>query len=82
MVLFVIAVCYDLCTTFRTVLKAVCLIYKETIHAQFFKGDNIILSGLVVELVELQLNGAFALFHLLQLSRHRSYPRVRCCPPL
>ena len=65
MVLFVIAVCYDLCTTFRTVLKAVRLIYEQSIHAQFFKGDNIILSGLVIELVELQLNGAFALFHLL-----------------
>ena len=47
------------------VLKAVCLIYEQSIHAQFFKGDNIILSGLVVELVEFQLNGAFALFHLL-----------------
>ena len=40
-------------------------IYEQSIHAQFFKGDNIILSGLVIELVEFQLNGAFALFHLL-----------------
>ena len=38
MVLFVIAVCYDLCTTFRTVLKRVCLVYKQPVYAQLLKG--------------------------------------------
>ena len=43
MVLFVIAVCYDLCTTFRTVLVGVRLVHKEPIHAQLLEGDHIIL---------------------------------------
>ena len=44
MVLFVIAVCYDLCTTFRTVLVVVGLVHKDAVYAQFLKGNKVILA--------------------------------------
>ena len=50
MVLFVIAVCYDLCTTFRAILKIMALVHKNTVNTQLFKGNNIVLAALVVQL--------------------------------
>ena len=44
MVLFVIAVCYDLCTTFRTILVIMTFIYEKPLYTEFFKGYDIILS--------------------------------------
>ena len=44
MVLFVIAVCYDLCTTFRTILVIMTFIYEKPVYTEFFKGYDIILS--------------------------------------
>ena len=48
MVLFVIAVCYDLCTTFRTVLVIVALIHKQPVYPQLLKGYDIIFPALVI----------------------------------
>ena len=44
MVLFVIAVCYDLCTTFRTILVIMTFIYEKPVYTEFLKGYDIILS--------------------------------------
>ena len=49
MVLFVIAVCYDLCTTFRTILEIVALIHKDPVNTQLLKGNHIVLAALVVQ---------------------------------
>ena len=65
MVLFVIAVCYDLCTTFRTVLKIMALINKEPVHAELLKGDGVILAALVVELGQPCLQRFPGTLHLL-----------------
>ena len=40
-------------------------IYEKPVHAKFLKGHNIVLFRLVVELVELLLNGLFRAFQLL-----------------
>ena len=53
MVLFVIAVCYDLCTTFRTVFEAVRLVHIQPVYAELFKGHNVVLAGGVMELLQL-----------------------------
>ena len=37
---------------------------KEPVHAEFFKGNNIVLAALVVELFQLLLHGLFRLFKL------------------
>ena len=50
MVLFVIAVCYDLCTTFRTILKIMTLVHKDPVNTQLLKSYNIVLAALVVQL--------------------------------
>ena len=42
MVLFVIAVCYDLCTTFRTIFVIMALIHEKPVHAKLLKGHYII----------------------------------------
>jgi len=65
MVLFVIAVCYDLCTTFRTIFEIMALINEDTVNTQFLKGDHIILAALVVQLVDLGLQALFGFLHLL-----------------
>ena len=65
MVLFVIAVCYDLCTTFRTIFIVMALVDEQTINAQFFERDHIVLPALVVQLVQLILQALAGLFHLL-----------------
>ena len=65
MALFVLAVNKGLCTTFRTVLVVMRLINKKSIHTQFFKCDHIILSALVVQLLQLGVNGLFRALHLL-----------------
>ena len=44
MVLFVLAVNKGLCTTFRTVLERVCLVYEQSIYAQLLKGNHIVLT--------------------------------------
>ena len=41
------------------------LINKKSVHTEFFKGNNIVLSALVVELFQLLLHGLFRLFKLL-----------------
>ena len=58
MVLFVIAVCYDLCTTFRTILVVVRLVHIQPVYAQLLKGHNVVLSGAVLELFELGFKAA------------------------
>ena len=65
MVLFVIAVCYDLCTTFRTVLVVVCLVNENTVNSQLFKGHNIIFPGCIIEFVQSCLKGFPHFLHLL-----------------
>lgn len=64
MVLFVIAVCYDLCTTFRTVLKIMRFVNEDAVNAQFFKGDHIVLAALVIQLVDLGLQALLGFLHL------------------
>ena len=56
MVLFVIAVCYDLCTTFRTILVKMALVNEQAVNAELFKVDNRILTLGVVEFFELRLD--------------------------
>ena len=41
------------------------LVNKEPVHTEFFKGNNIVLAALVVELFQLLLHGLFRLFKLL-----------------
>ena len=64
MVLFVIAVCYDLCTTFRTVFEIMALVNEDTVNTQFLKGDHIVLAALVVQLVDLGLQALLGFLHL------------------
>lgn len=59
MALFVLAVNKGLCATFRTVLVIMTLVNKKSVHTEFFKGNNIVLSALVVELFQLLLHGFF-----------------------
>ena len=40
------------------------LVNKEPVHTEFFKGNNIVLAALVVELFQLLLHGLFRLFKL------------------
>ena len=47
------------------VLVVMALVYKEPIHTQLLKGHNIVLFGLVVELIELLPDGFFSAFQLL-----------------
>lgn len=56
MVLFVIAVNYDLCTTFRTVLVKMTFVNEQTVNAQFLKINHGVFPLGVVELVELRLD--------------------------
>ena len=65
MVLFVIAVCYDLCTTFRTILVPVRFVHKKPIHTQLLKGDDVILSLLCLQLPESSFQLLAGAFHLL-----------------
>ena len=58
MVLFVIAVCYDLCTTFRTVLVAVRLVHIEPVNAKLLKRDNIILAVCRLQFLKPQLQAS------------------------
>ena len=41
------------------------LVNKKPVHTEFFKGNNIVLAALVVELFQLLLHGFFGLFKLL-----------------
>ena len=41
------------------------LVNKKPVHTKFFKGNNIVLSALVVELFQLLFHGLFRLFKLL-----------------
>ena len=41
------------------------LINKKSVHTEFFKGNNIVLAALVVELFQLLFHGLFRLFKLL-----------------
>ena len=41
------------------------LVNKEPVHTEFFKGNNIVLAALVIELFQLLLHGFFRLFKLL-----------------
>ena len=65
MVLFVIAVCYDLCTTFRTIFIVVALVDEQPVNAQLLERDHIVLAALVVQPVQLILQAFAGLFHLL-----------------
>ena len=65
MVLFVIAVGYDLCTTFRTILKIMALVHEDTVNTQLLKGNHIILAALVVQLGQTVLQGFPCPLHLL-----------------
>lgn len=65
MALFVLAVNKGLCATFRTVLVVVCLINENTVNAELFKGHDIILPGLVVQLVEPLLDRLLCALQLL-----------------
>ena len=47
------------------VLEVVRLIYHEAVHTELFKGHDIVLAALVVELVQLALQLFFHAFHLL-----------------
>ena len=40
------------------------LVNKESVNTKFFKGDNIVLAALVIELFQLLLHGLFRLFKL------------------
>ena len=40
------------------------LVNKKPVHTEFFKGNNIVLSALVVELFQLLFHGLFRLFKL------------------
>ena len=62
--LFVVIVSYGLCTTFRTVLVIMAFVNEKAVDAEFFKGDDVILLGLIVELIQLSLNGTAAFFKL------------------
>ena len=64
MVLFVIAVCYDLCTTFRTIFEIMALVDENSVNAQLFKCDHIVLAALIIQLVDLGLQALFRLLHL------------------
>ena len=48
MALFVLAVNKGLCATFRTVLVEMRLVHKQSVYAEFLKGDYIIFSGLIM----------------------------------
>ena len=65
MVLFVIAASYDLCTTLRAIFVVVSLVHKHTVNAQFFKGYNVVLAGLVVQLFELLFDRFLGALQLL-----------------
>ena len=41
------------------------LINKKSVHTEFFKGNNIVLAALVVELFQFLFHGLFRLFKLL-----------------
>ena len=55
MVLFVIAVCYDLCTTFRTIFEIMAFIDEQPVDAQLLKGHGVVLGALIVELLQPRL---------------------------
>lgn len=42
-----------------------CLVHKNSVNAQLFKGHHIVLAGLVVQLVQLRLDAFLGLLHLL-----------------
>ena len=47
------------------VLEVVCLVHHQAVHTELFKGHDIVLAALVVELVQLALQLFFHAFHLL-----------------
>ena len=49
----------------REILKTMCLVHEQAVHAQLFKGHHIILAALVVEFFQLGLDGFLAAFKLL-----------------
>ena len=59
MVLFVIAVCYDLCTTFRTIFIIVRLVHKHPVYAELFKVNHIILAVAGLQLFQPRLQPLF-----------------------
>ena len=65
MVLFVIAVCYDLCTTFRTVLVVVALVHKHSVNAQLLECYNVVLPVVCLKLFKSCFQALFGLFKLL-----------------
>lgn len=52
MVLFVIAVCYDLCTTFRTIFVVVTLVDKKPVNAKLLESHGVVLAALIVQLIQ------------------------------
>ena len=65
MVLFALAVNKVLCTTFRTVLVILALVYKQPVYAQLFKRDHIIFAVGGLQLLQLLFQGLAQLFQLL-----------------
>ena len=61
MVLFVIAVCYDLCTTFRTVFERMGFVHIEPVYAKLLEGDDIILAAGILQFLELHFEALFCL---------------------
>ena len=47
------------------IFVVMCLVHEDAVDAQFFKGYEIVLAGLVIQLVQLCLDGFLRLFQLL-----------------
>ena len=47
------------------IFVVMCLVHEDAVDAQFFKGYEIVLAGLVIQLVQLCLDGFLCLFQLL-----------------
>lgn len=64
MVLFALAVNKVLCTTFRTILKGMCFVYKQSVYAQLLKGNHIVFSVGCPKFLQSRLQSFPGLFHL------------------
>ena len=73
MALFVLAVNKGLCATFRTVLVEMRLVHKQSVYAEFLKGDNVVFATLVIQFFQLQFQVLSQLLHLFDGESLRSF---------